>query len=307
MPVLGLNACNSGSTTPSTIATPISVAIDTTRQPPFGLINVQVSGGESTPLVFDTGSPILVIESQRVGNVIYTGESLSITYTGGNLKVGKLAYGQVIYGGNSILTTSSQVPMIIVESGSFSESNAFYGILGEGQTNDVAPKLYLPYPYNQSFIYSKQNHSVTFGVFDTVTLNDFNQVQIPQFPESHCEYESYVVTKPNFNCYNDSAVPVLFNFGTQTSMLFNSLFDTGSENTRLNLPSLPNGYSTTVNNYITPNNITAILNQYDEPIPLTANIVYTQKSESVANMGAQVFNSKDLYSNQAYGIIGISK
>lgn len=307
-----ISACNNGSGSNNAVSY-ASVTIPTTTYASKFAIYSSVGGGPATLTEIDTGSDFLLIESSYVGsNILMTNESITYTYDHGtNPRSGFLGYTNLSLlngeSGASIITTSNQVPVIVVADGVVNPNpRQNHAILGLRMDSNVSAKLFLPYPYNQSFILDTPSSSIKFGNFSESELASFGTVQLT---ESSCN--SYGVTSAATNpCWNDMAIPVNYTISGDPSgsSIYNSLFDSGASSSFQFSP-----LQSWLN--VTPNDV--LLNQVNANLSTSLGIYQIYLTDPISaydsdynggivNVGNNIFNYYQVLFSQQNGKVGLS-
>ena len=302
--------CNSGSTA-SNSTSPVYA---TATIPTYGYsgkyaVHLSVAGGPQVLAEIDTGSDFLLVESSLVGsNIIMTDESITFVYDHGtNPRTGLLGYTYVSFldnSGESVLTTNSLVPVVVVESAAIIGNQGNQAILGLRMNSQVSVKNFLPYPYNQMFVMNIPESQLIFGNLNQEQLESFGMVQLA----SQVCNNGKVSTSATNPCWNDMAVPVNYIISGDPNQieLFNSLFDSGaSSSIQFNpLPSDLNLDGNRVTNSVTAVMYTSLGNK---PIQMTPRIdaFATESNGGIVNVGNNIFNYYQILFNQSNGMIGL--
>lgn len=268
------------------------------------MMRVNVGGGIGAKVVFDTGSPMLVIESSYVGvNAIKTGVIESYGYISGPTFVGEIFLTPVTYDGNNYLSTN-YAPVLVVPDGTFQNPDV-NGVMGMGMSNQISTRLYLPYPQNQSFLINRNftplfgfaESSVYFGVLNG-SVTSFSSYQMEQ---ESCgtssslinTYESYI---SNNVCYNSSNIPVTYTINS-SPVTIGALFDTGSTVTDI--------WTSSCNSFDLGSE--AVLPWANNMLISTTSPAscYVSPAGQKSNLGIDVFAGHVVYYNQSNGLFGI--
>ena len=310
-----ISACSSGSSS-SGGSTQVfaSVKVPTTTYASKFALYTSVAGGPVTLTEIDTGSDFLLIESSYVGsNIVMTNESITYTYDHGtNPRSGYLGYTTVSFlngeSGGSIISTNNQVPVIVVADGVVNPNpKQNHAILGLRMDSNVSAKLFLPYPYNQAFIFDAPKSEITFGYFTESQLADFGNVQLS---ESSCN--SYgVSSSASPSCWNDMAVPVdyIISGAPNPVIQYNSLFDSGASSS-FQFSPLPSWLDVNKDGNIV-NTIKAdiVTSLGVMPIYLTDPVAAYDSNYNggIVNVGNNIFNYYQVLFDQQSGNIGLNR
>ena len=312
--MLVIASCNSGSSSSTPAPAPVygSVAVPTTTYSSKFALYTSVAGGTPVLTEIDTGSDFLMVESSYVGsNIVMTNESITYTYDHGtNPRTGVIGYTTVslLNGqtGGSVISTNDQVPVIVVADGVVNSNPKLnHAIMGLRMNSNVSAKLYLPYPYNQSFIFNAPQSQLIFGNFSESQLSSFGTINLS---ESSCSNSGVTATATN-PCWNDMAIPVNYTISgaPSTPMQYNSLFDSGAASS-FQFSPLPSWMNVNSNNVL-QNTVSASLvtTAGSLNIPLTSVVSAYDSSYNggIVNVGNNIFNSYQVLFNQQNGTIGL--
>lgn len=306
-------SCNSG-TSGSSSPVYASVTVPTTTYASKFALYTSVAGGTPVLTEIDTGSDFLMVESSYVGpNIVMTNESITYVYQHGtNPRSGYIGYTSVSLlngeSGTPIVSTSNLVPVIVVADGVVnSESDENHAIMGVRMNSNVSPKLFLPYPYNQSFVLNVPQSQLIFGNFTESQLAAFGTVNLQ---ESACaSYPQVSNPATGVTCWNDMAIPVNYEISgaPESSIQYNSLFDSGADSS-FQFSPLPD-WMTVDGNGVLQNSVSASLMTASGRlnIPLTP-VIHAYDSNyngGIVNVGNNIFNSYLVLFNQQNGTIGL--
>lgn len=312
-----LSSCSSGSNgniSYKSISIPITTYQQSDIQSKFAIYS-SVGGGESTLTEIDTGSYFYVIESSHVGkNIRYTGESITLVYDHGtDPRTGEIAYTYVTYldlNGNEVIQTNNQVPIVVVPDGVINTNNdpsKNYAIIGMRLNSNVPSRLFLPYPYNQTYMFDAPESKLMFGTFSPSQLNKFGMVNLPQIA---CQSESNSVVQAN--CWNDMALQMNYTAkhrGQDIESTYNSIFDSGASSNFQLIPIpdwLESGGTSVVGNTtlkaLLPTSIGTLNIPLNTPVGVEAT---NSNGGNMVNVGNNVFNYYAVFYNQQTGQIGL--
>lgn len=305
-----LTSCNSGTSTSSSQVYN-TISVPTVKYASKFAIYTSVAGGTPTLTEIDTGSDFLVVESSFVGpNIFMTDESITLVYDHGTVqRSGVIGYGSVSLLSSTytpLLTTDNLLPIVVVNDGVVGNqgNNA---IMGLRMNSNLSLKSYLPYPYNQMFVFDEAESQLIFGNLTPQQLESYSTTSIPSIS---CENMGLTVTATN-PCWNDMAIPVNYVIESDPAgiELYNSLFDSGAGSSIqfdplpsfLNLGGFESGqvYNTiTAVMYTTHGNVAVQLTNVVDAYPTNVN-------GGIVNVGNNIFNYNKVLFNQYNGTIGL--
>ena len=312
-----LYACGNGGNASSSyksISVPTTTYKQTDIQSKFAIYS-SAGGGESTLTEIDTGSYFYVIESSHAGsNISYTSESITLYYDHGDtMRSGNIAYTYVTYldlNGNKIIQTNNQLPIVVVPDGVINTHNdptKNYAILGMRLNSALSARLYLPYPYNQSYIFDAPESQLVFGDFLSAQLESFGMVSLVSIP---CNNGS-ITTIVNISCWNDAALQVTYTakyHGQDVESTFNTLFDSGAS-TNFQFIPIPDWLESTagvVGNTTLKSLLPTTLGAYDIQLNEPAALVESNfNGGNMVNAGNELFNHYAVFYNQFTGQLGL--
>jgi hypothetical protein len=304
-----LATCNSASTA---VTTPryASITVNTFDYNPGNktAVNVSIGGGPLAIAEIDSGSDLTVANESVVGpNIIKTSESATVSYGGGqNTVSGYIGYGSITFttSNGSTISTNSNTPILVVESGSVDEGGGNNIILGMRMNNQVSSRLYLPYPYNQMMILNRAMGKIIFGNLTKSQVASFGTMQMVN---STCVNYNVPATSNNI-CYEvgDNSVNYTYQTGDiESTVTLKTIFDSGEANANFYFSPAPSWMVYDRDGVIqTP--ITASLNTSHGilPLPLPSVLYYDRDSGDTANPGNLYFNTYQVLFDQADGLTG---
>lgn len=273
---------------------------------------VSIGGGESVIAEIDTGSEMTVVDKNYIGsNIIRTTESLTIVYGGGtNTVSGYIAYGSVEFttSDGSKLRTSSQTPILVVESGSVDQGGGNNAILGMRMNNQISPRLFLPYPYNQMMVLNRSENFIAFGALSQTQLSKFAMLSQTQSP---CQNLVNNISVSDNLCWSPESNSVTYRYskssGGHGESDYATLFDSGEAHGNIYITPMPSWIESSGDGVI-ENHISAVLNTSKGkfPMPITTPIRYKQSltPPGIVNPGNLLFNQYQMLIDQNSGAIG---
>lgn len=273
---------------------------------------VRIGGGESIIAEIDTGSEMTVVNKSYIGgNIVKTTESLTIVYGGGtNTVSGYIAYGSVEFttSDGSKLHTSNQTPILIVESGDVNQGGGNNAILGMRMNNQISPRLFLPYPYNQMMVLNRSESFIAFGTLSQTQLSKFAMLSQTQ---SSCQNLVNNISVSNNLCWSPESNSVTYLYskssGGHGESDYATLFDSGEAHGNIYITPMP-AWIELNDQGVIENHISAVLNTSKGrlPMPITTLIRYKQSltPPGIVNPGNLLFNQYQMLIIQNNGAIG---
>lgn len=270
---------------------------------------ITAGGGKSAKVTVDTGSSLLVLEEQYLGQYRADPNNQRITTGYGNgakIVHGALVYADVVLN-TSPATTAVNVPILMVPNGTFHGSA---GIMGVEMNNQTSVWKHLPDPYNQMMIVDNPHNKVTFGRFSNADMNAFATVQLDT---SRCSN----TVKPEspydtITCWATRKIPATYVFHSPTGEVifnqsYNTVFDTGGVLTHFFLQPIPDAIQPNVkgqdySGYVVMKLDT--MNQGTITLPTTQAIKVFGNNRNEVNSGFKLFSKKTVLFNARDGVIG---
>lgn len=295
--------------TSSTYAELVTAPVTHEHSKTFTLIKI---GEEETPakVTLDTGSSMLVLQEQYVKT--YRADAanrmVNMAYGNGKQKMqGRIVYAQVTLNTNPAII-AREVPIVVVPNGTFHDDRA--GIMGMEMGNQTSLWKHLPSPYNQMMVINGPQSTVSFGALSDSEMNTFATLQLN---EAKCNNS----VKPeaayaNTMCWGTRKVPVNYTFTSADGSVlykatYNTVFDTGGDNTHFFLQPLPGPVKTYLHNKIFQGTVTMSVdstNQGAVTVPTTSVVGMSKSPRNVVNSGNQVFYDKTVLFDARDGVVG---
>lgn len=297
------------SATPAAYAGLNSISMPITQANTKTYTTITAGGGKAAKVTVDTGSSLLVLEKQYLGQ--YRKDPANQRITTGYGNGAKIVHGVLVYADVTLnttpATTAVNVPILMVPNGTFHGSA---GIMGVEMSNQTSLWKHLPNPYNQMMIIDNPNNTVTFGDFSNEQVGTFGMVQLN---ESRCNN----TVKPEspydtLTCWGTRKIPVTYMFQSNTGEVlfkhtYNTVFDTGGVLTHFFLQPIPQAIQPSLSGQDYQGSIVMQLdtnNQGSITLPATQAVKVFNNDRNVVNSGFEVFNQKAVLFDSRNGVIG---